>query len=147
MNESVATKLLKDIEFLIDAHDRLMTAKRRIRELDPGAHEQISHSPSLAAWLHLKGYVTDDQVFDFIKKAWDEYEGDKSQFWVWHGPDHDDPAAEVDRLLDRIDMSMGLIAQNTQTQKPIDSVRDYGWHPEPHLRRILAFAQAASDLG
>jgi len=147
MEKPQAARLLEDIELVIAAHDRLIAAKERIRSLDPSRqHGEIANSPVLATWLYFKGFKTDEQVLAFIKEAWDKLEGKKSQLWVWHGPDHDEPIPEGDRLLDRIDMAMGLIAQRTQTAVPVKSVRDYGWHPEQHLRKILAFAQAATDL-
>jgi len=146
MKESQAAILLEDIQLVIAAHDRLIAAKERIRNLNPSQHEQITNSPVSATWLYFKGFKTDEQVFAFINQAWDKFEGNKGLFWAWYGPDHDDPIPEADRLLDRIDMAMGLIAQRTQTAVPVKSVRDYGWHPEQHLRKILAFAQAATDL-
>lgn len=146
MKESHATTLLADIQLLIEAHDRLLAAKERIRKSDPSQHEQIDSSPALAAWLYFKGLETDEQVFTFVKTAWDNYVGNKSQLWVWHGSDKDEPITESVRFLDRIDMAMGLVGQRTQTTMPVKSVRDSGWHPDQHLRRILAFAQAASDL-
>jgi len=146
MKESAAACLLKDIQTLIAAHYRLMAAKQRIRDASPSTHEQIDSSPNFASWLNFKGYTTEEQVFAFLKNAWDSFTGDKSQLWVWHGPHEDDPSSESDRFLDRIDMALGLVSQATQTTSPVKSVRDAGWHPEQHLRRILAYAQAAVDL-
>lgn len=145
MKESHAAILLKDIELLIASHDRLLAAKKRIT--DPSMREHINNSPSFAAWLYFKGFQTEDHIFTFIKNACDKYEVEESQFWVWREPDRDDPMPEVDRLLVRIDMAMNLIAQNTQTKVPVKSVSEYGWGPvDQHLRKILAFAQAATDL-
>lgn len=146
MKKSYVATLLTDIQLLIAAHDRLVAAKERIQKSNPTQHEQIDSSSAFAAWLYFKGHTTDDQVFAFLKTAWDNFTGDKSQLWVGHGPNQDEPITESDRFLDRIDMAIGLVAQNTQVTVPVKSVRESGWHPEQHLRRILAFAQAASDL-
>lgn len=146
MSEANASKLLKDIKVLISAHDRLLAAKQRLRQEYPEQHEQVCESPAFAAWLYFRGHETEQQVYKFVKEAWDSFEGDKSQLWVWQTPDQTEPLPQADHLLDRIDMCMGLIAQKTLTKKPVESVRDHGWHPSQHLRRILAFAQAANDI-
>lgn len=146
MSETHASKLLKDIKLLTSAHDRLLAAKQKLRQEYPAQHEQVSECPAFAAWLYFRGHQTEEQVYKFVKEAWDSFEGDKSQLWVWQTPDQTEPLSEVDCLMDRVDMCMGLIAQKTLTKKPVESVRDHGWNPIQHLRRILAFAQAASEV-
>ena len=145
MKNTPATTLLSDIQLLIESHDRLLTVKERIHKMAPTELEQINSSPDLAAWLYFKGLKTEEQVFEYVKAVWDNC-NDKGQLWFWHGPDHDEPITESIRFLDRIDMAMGLVGQQTHTAVPVKSVRDCGWHPDQHLRRILAFAQAAVDL-
>ena len=146
MTETNTQQLLKDINALIAAHDRLLGAKQRLSQEYPGEHEQVCASPSFAAWLYLHGHKTDEQVYAFVKKAWDLFGSDKSQLWAWQTPDTTEPLTDADQLLDRMDMCMGLIAQKTTTVKPVESVRDYGRHPSQHLKRILAFARAANDV-
>ena len=55
MKEPHGAILLKDIELLIGAHDRLIAAKERINAIDPKQFEQIKVSSIFAAWLFFKG--------------------------------------------------------------------------------------------
>jgi hypothetical protein len=146
--ETISSQLLKDINLLIAAHDHLIAAKKILRQQYPNELEQITPSPSFAIWLYFRGYDTDEKVYSFIKKEWDSFAGMKDQLWVGGDtPDRTEIVLEADSLLDRIDMCIGLISQKTLVAKPVQTVRDYGWHPNQHLRKIHAFAQAASDIG
>ena len=146
MTKSKPATLLEDIQLLIAAHDRLISAKARIRASDMTFHEKIDASPTFAAWLYFKGLRSDDQLFSYIKSAWDAFEGDKSKMWDWlNTPAENEPIPDVDRLLYRIDMAMGLIAQKTHARMPVETVRDAGYQTQT-LQKILSFAQAAVDL-
>lgn len=57
-----------------------------------------------------------------------------------------EPIPDADRLLYRIDMAMGLIAQKTQAQMPVENVQHWDSRDHERLRKILSFVQAAVDL-
>jgi hypothetical protein len=144
--KNTATNLQHDIDLICTAFDSCRAAIKRVQEHYPKDHLQISASTELAVWAHYRFAGDWSKFVEFTRQSLDAWSRDKSQMWVMGGPNRENPEADADRHLDRVDVALHLICKELGMKLPFETVREHGWHQREHLQRVQSFIKSINDV-